>query len=429
MSLIIANLPRAGVLLAIFAAGFGVYEERFRGARSAAAALEDREVQRLCAKEGYPSSYYWERFRTMGGRLAVVRSEPLAVFLKAGTAVRFNKEEVDRMLASGAMAEDAPLVPGSVWTKDPALAQRFQRASEAAGLPVGEKTYKGRIVFSVPSGARFNAGFDPERISILRALGLTPAYLVQSRADLNLALEDTKPSVLWIAADLPGFRRSTAIFDSDQVRRVREVPPGVGPRQVLAASRGERFLLFNFDDADSVEGSLDRFRDRFSAFRRAGLGAGPVAAMPMGRQVSIRERWARRLLLVITFVFGPFLVLRFAGLRKTKPAFLALVFFGAVLAGLVGRLGAAPVDYWLAPWYPVGGSWIARHWPAVILGWPVLALGRRWAGFAAPLGVVWVVSNVRLPVETALFEASAAAAVGLVLGGGIFTAKRAYERG
>ena len=450
MSLLLANLPRAGLLIAVLAAVLGLHEERVRQDPTATVALEDIAVQRICAKEEYPSSYFWERFYTMGGRIALVRSEPLGNFLEAGHAVRFSKEEVERLHASGVAAEGAPLAAGAVWTEDEALATRFKSMAKAARIEVPVNTYKGRTVFAVPNGFELDAGFDPIRVNALRTLGLIPAYAVVNPTDLRLALEDSKPSIFWIEGAAENWTEDDlALLEkrliagtawlawdvspietlgTDRVRRTRFIPSSVASSAALAASRGGRFLLFELGPADSVEASLNGFRDRFSKFRKAGLGAGPVVRPARARSTSVAERWVRRLLLLLTLVLGPFAALRISQLWKSPGSSLAAVFVSAVLAGLVGRLGAAPADYWMASWYPVGGSWFARHWLEIIVGWPALVMGVRWVGFTAPLGVIWVVSNVRLPVETALFEVLFASAVGLGIGGGIFLAKRALER-
>jgi len=453
VSLVFANLPRAGILLAACLIAFGWMEERRRAEPAAAVAFEASAAARICAEEKYPESYFWERARTMGVRIALLRSESVAGFLETGKAIRFTAEEIEKMRAAGAAAAEAPLSPESIWTDDPEIARRFKRGAEAANTPIEIQTFRGRSILSLPWESSVTAGFDLQRAAALRALGLTPGYAIRSRVDLLLALDDPEPAVYWVEGGwlewdfetvedlhrrleeseswivwskewIPPYRTPAAArrraektrrhrIDSLRAARARlggTLAAAVGPRGAVTAARTGDFLLFALGSEKGVEGNLLIWRDRFNALRRAGIGAGPARLAAPEPPAGEVERAARRMIGAAVLVLGP--LLAFAAGRKTmelrkRPELAYAAAVGcALLAGLIGRSGVSLFDIRLSMSYPIGAFavsapgedlvyWLGAWWPLTVLGCGALWIAlRRSLTLQGKASSLWIVAGV-----------------------------------
>jgi hypothetical protein len=436
VSLLLANLPRAVVLIAALAVGWGWILES-RRSPSAAVAFDAREARALCRSEKYPEEYFWERFFTMGGRIAVLRSERLGRFLDSGRAIRFTREEIERMRAAGAADAAAPLSPNAVWTEDAVLASRFQRGAEASGSRVDRKQHKGRHVLSLPAGTGSTAGFDEARAARLRAKGLTPAYALRTPADLRLALDSAEPAVFWVESGwedwegedwdrladrlsggkswlawadsrsdralLPGRNRKDSIVERDalferigvgRVRRAGRLSFDAGAAAAIFAVRAERIV--SFDASLAVEETLDRWRSRFRAFRRAGLAAGPAGGREYWAVESAWIRALRRGLGALVLILGPLAALRAGRSVLAKGGHWVLAFSSAAVAacfwGLLGRWGASAYDLLVSPSYRSAEPLWAFLVMTLAVGGVRSASNRRNAGYAAAAvgaGLLW----------------------------------------
>jgi len=342
MVFLVKNWRKAAVLLlALFTVWTLAYD---RYGRRCALILDSREVRSLCGK-GYSEKDFWERVRTMGAAGALLYPQSLEDLIESGSILRYTKSEIEKLKATKVAADEAPLIPGSLWIRSPGMVARLRIAADAAGIALILKEYEGQTVVTLPDGvgpASVSGGYDPERTRLIAGEGLIPVFhagtvpeLLMSAGEKSLTLVDgagfdstsdgrRTPGVFkkshGLAFGKGMARGERAAFLRDHVGEARpafllsagESPVGGGAAGFIreSAGRGNTLVIARLDLKKGVEENLTALRETLRALRRKGFTPGLESWTSGPRGVSPIEWIIRFVLGLILTVAVPIFSLR-----------------------------------------------------------------------------------------------------------------------
>lgn len=225
--------------------------ERRSSRRRVLPALEASAVAALAAESGYGEKEIWERAKAIGVGAAVLREETLADLAARGEVLAFGRAEIEKWKALGLVSPGAPLAPGSLWVKEPAVVQRLLAAAERRAEDVSTAAAAGYVVLEFGEGPSLSrpAGIDPAALALVKSLGL------------SIVLDDLQETEGWSPRLLGRDARLPAVL-----RAVYSHPA--------------RLLVIRLDPAQGVERSLERLRGLIKPLRERGVEVGGPAQPP-----------------------------------------------------------------------------------------------------------------------------------------------------
>jgi hypothetical protein len=257
--------------------------ERRPSRRRVLPALEASSVAAIASESGYAEKDIWERAKAIGVGAAVLREETLADLAARGEVLAFGKAEIEKWKALGLVAQGAPLKPGSLWVKDPAVVERLLAAAERRGEGVSTAAAAGYIVLEFAEGPSLArpAGIDPASLKLIKSL------------ELSIVLDDLEETEGWSPRLLGTQARLPAVL-----RAVYSHPA--------------RLLVIKLDPVLGVEKNLGRLRGLIKPLRERGVEVGGPAP-----SVSPKPGLARLALAWLILALGPLLCAR-AGLESFR---------------------------------------------------------------------------------------------------------------
>lgn len=287
--------------------------ERRPSGRRVLPALEASVVTALAAESGAVEKDIWERAKAIGVGAAVLREETLADLAARGEVLAFGRAEIEKWKALGLVAQGAPLKPGSLWVKEPAVLERLLAAAERRGEDVSTAAAAGYAVLEFGEGPSLSrsAGIDPAALKLVKSLGLSVVL------DDFQETEGWSPRLLGPEARLPAALR--AVY-----------------------SHPARLLVVRLEPSLGVEKNLERLRALIKPLRERAVEVGGVPSGP-----APPTGLPRVVLAWLVLALGPLLCAR-AGLeafRKVRGWVLEHKPVAApvpeLAAGIVGASGAA----------------------------------------------------------------------------------------
>lgn len=412
MSLFLSNWVRGVVLLLGAITAVCLFSDIRARQRGAAPALEYDEVRAVCGRSSYPESYFLEMARTMGVAGAVLRPEPLDVYLRSGEVLRFTDAEIRKLRATGVAEDAAPLSPDSLWVKDAALFERLRRSARASGTVLSVRRYGDMRVVEPPKGTApgsLSAGFDPGLAAAIARSGLLPVFRVGSTRDFLLVPSEPRPAALlvspeagapssgapalaqelgerglWLALEGGGGTEARSLRAAllrslssplERVVAAGEMPVagGIGALLRQAVGEGRRLLVLRLDAGSGLDANREALRGLLRRMRERGYSQDLQPELRGARPLSAGALWVRLVVGFLLAVFGPILALRqgLKALRSLGPGkrlpeaspFLEALTASAVTAAVCAGMGLAAyamlsVGAWRLDAAPIAwGAW------------------------------------------------------------------------
>lgn len=412
MALLSKRWAKAAALLFAGFVALGLWRD-FRGReRGVAFLLDQREVRVLCSAERVPESEFLGRASLMGVDGVLLHPQDLSRFFRSGELLK----------ASG------PLKGNAFWVRDPVVLERLRVAARHHGIELQEEQFGGMRSAALPEGVELQSlsiGYDPQDVARLQALGLLPAYYIETGPNLLLAQERGLPAMFVIApgyhhppqGGLPQLRdalqkgdawavfanasglESGAVSAVDSIGEAKreerssfldgmgslarvltagELPADSGLAAGLgqALGRGNGVLLMHLVRGRSVEENLSSLRVFIRQMRGVGFSSRLPAGPREARVLDVVEWWLRFLLAGVITVGGPLLAMR-QSIRVVRSLRRA------------GRLPIASplLEAFAGTWVAVGATLLsglaayallsagARRLGATLLGWGLWASG------------------------------------------------------